>query len=80
MEEQIPQGFTKETWNGLTDEQKKVYRQGQSAGQGSQGQSQNTQNQMASDIAKKGIWMMILGFAPSIIMMIIRMFTGKSRD
>ena len=78
MEEQIPQGFTKETWNSLTDEQKKVYRQGQTSGQPNQGQ--NTQNQMAGDIAKKGMLMMVLGFIPSLIMMVIQMFTGRNRD
>ncbi|MBE7413548.1 MAG: hypothetical protein L6Q54_05905 [Leptospiraceae bacterium] len=75
MEEQIPQGFTKETWNTLTPEQKRTYLQG---AQSNQSSPQNMQNQMGGNMMKQSMLMMVLGFIPTIISMILRMFTGRN--
>ncbi len=68
---QIPAGFTPETWEKLTPEQKKQYQQPQ--GQADPAQMQAQQEKMVKDIKKKAVISMVIG---SIFSFIPRRFSG----
>lgn len=66
----IPAGFTPETWAQLTPEQKQVYLQSQN--QGSADAMQEQQEKMVKDRKKKAFLGMIFGSITSFLPRIIR--------
>ncbi len=66
----IPQGFTEETWNKLTPEQKQVYLRSQSAPAGTD-QPAMQQEGMAKSVLKSAGRMAMFGFIISFVTSIV---------
>jgi TRAP-type C4-dicarboxylate transport system substrate-binding protein len=76
MDEKIPAGFSQETWDKLTPEQKKVYLDAQGGGnqQASNQQTGKQQEDMMKNIQKMTIFSTIFSMISSFLPSIFRRF------